>query len=84
MTTPCPVTYFVTPSLMLGEVPTHLKDARRAHGVDDALQLIRSGQIAILPVDEWDSVPLILASLGLTEEETRERISMARTGNGHS
>jgi hypothetical protein len=73
------VTFHVTPSLMLGEIPPRLTLARRIHNADEALATIRDGRIAVLK-DDWTLVPIILRALGLTDDEIKSRIALARSG----
>lgn len=70
--------HYVTPTLFLGDPPA-LGRVVRVNTVSDAVSLILSGGIAVLPVDAWELADQILAVLGLTEDERWRQISFVGT-----
>jgi hypothetical protein len=73
-------TVWVTPTLILGEVPTHLDDVYRTENAAEALLLIRDGLTAVLPAGDWETAEQVLRVLNPYHDSVLERIQMAKTG----
>lgn len=70
-------TYLVTPSLFVGEIP--LCGGVRCVTAPGALQVIRSGETAVLPHAHWATARDVLRALGVGEDEARDRCRYAQT-----
>ena len=72
-------TYLVTPSLWVGEIP--VAGGIRCHSVATAVQVILSGESAVLPHTYWATAHDVLRALGVDEDSVKDRIGFAQTGS---
>jgi hypothetical protein len=72
--------YFVTPTLLIGDVPSGLLFPHRVRTAEEAVRIVGVGEVAVLPANSWWMAREILRSLGLDESAIESRIRFARTG----
>lgn len=72
-------TYYVTASLLLGTAPPGLTNCVPASCTEDAVQLIKTGRTAVLPITGWDTARAVLDALGLPAADIEDRIHFATT-----
>lgn len=75
-----PITWWITPTLLIGRVPDGIARAVSVDGPQAALEAIEAGKTAVLPVDAWDDAEKVLGRLGMSPEEITDKIAFARTG----
>jgi len=69
--------YSLTPSLWVGEIP--MCGGVRCEAVDDAVQVIYSGESAVLPHTYWAAARDVLRALGVDEVAVFKRVHFAQT-----
>lgn len=72
-------TYYVTPGLLLGTAPPAMDNCTETSEAEHAVEIIRGGQIAVLPIDGWQTARHVLTVLGLPSDEIEDRIQFAMT-----
>lgn len=72
-------TWYVTRSLFLGHPPP-LAGAERVSRAEDAVTVIRSGAVAVLPAGSWDMADEVLWLLDVSREWREHQLHWARTG----
>ena len=74
-------TQYVTPSLFLGEPPQRLSRTAKVSTASEALTVIRSGGIAVLPLASSGEAEQVLETLGATKQHVATRLRFARTAS---
>ena len=69
--------YSLTPSLWVGDVP--MAGGVRCASVEGAVQVIYSGESAVLPHTCWAAAWDVLRALGIREDIAFERVHFAQT-----
>ena len=69
--------YLVTPSLWVGDIP--VAGGIRCETVDAAVQVILSGENAVLPHTSWATAQDVLRALGVDDATVERRLYFAQT-----
>jgi hypothetical protein len=73
-------TQYVTPSLFLGK-PPRLSRTAKVTTASEALDVIRAGGVAVLPVEAGAEAEQVLTSLGVSRAKVARRMKFARTAS---
>lgn len=73
-----PLTRYVTPSLYLGQ--PYLPDTQKVSTWAEAVAVIESGSVAVLPPEAYEEAERTLSALGVCRSIARSRIHHAKHG----
>jgi hypothetical protein len=74
-------TWIVTPTLMLGDLPTGLSSAVRSESASHAVAVIKAGGIAVLPSGARDEAEEVIRRFDIDPRWRRHQLHRARIGH---